>query len=118
MRATGNVFESRALAVLEDAGLKLLTRNFHTRYGELDLIMQSADTVVFVEVRYRRSTGFGGAAASVSASKQQKLVRAAELFLAAHPKLARLPCRFDVVAFTGAAEDPICDWLRDAFDAS
>lgn len=117
MRAKGDTFEERALLLLEANGLTCLARNFNTRYGELDLVMQSAGSLVFVEVRYRASSAYGGAAASVTAAKQQKLQLAAELFLAAHPKLARLPCRFDVVAFTGAAPDPKCDWIRAAFDA-
>lgn len=116
MRATGTEFESRALGDLERAGLKLLTRNFNTRYGELDLVMRDGETVVFVEVRYRRDPGFGGAAASVTAQKQTRLAHAAGLFLQAHPKLAQLPCRFDVVAFSGAANRPHCDWYRAAFD--
>ncbi|GAP67157.1 hypothetical protein MBSD_n2473 [Mizugakiibacter sediminis] len=116
-RARGGVFEQHALDRLTQAGLALVARNFTTRHGELDLVMRDGDTLVFVEVRYRRGTGFGGGMASVDAAKRAKLVRAAALFLAAHPRLAHLPCRFDVVAFAGDAAQPTCDWRRAAFDA-
>lgn len=117
VRRTGDAFEERARVHLEDAGLRLLARNFHTRYGELDLVMRDRRTLVFVEVRYRRGRGFGGAGASVDASKRQRLVRAAEGFLAAHPQLSSLPCRFDVVAFDGPEAAVQLVWTRNAFDA-
>ncbi|TAM97399.1 MAG: YraN family protein, partial [Rhodanobacteraceae bacterium] len=84
----------------------------------IDLVMREGDTLVFVEVRYRRDPRFGGGAASVGAAKQRRLVRAAQGFLSDRPRLARLPCRFDVVAFDGDADAPRCEWRRNAFDAS
>ncbi|MGN6314497.1 MAG: YraN family protein [Rhodanobacteraceae bacterium] len=115
-RAAGDVFEDRALEHLQRAGLKLLARNFATRFGELDLVMRDADALVFVEVRYRRHLGFGGGAASVGAAKRERIMRAAQGFLQAHPKLASLPCRFDVVAFDGQVHATRCEWLRAAFE--
>lgn len=117
MRRTGDLFEERARQHLEKTGLRTLQRNFHTRFGELDLVMRDADTVVFVEVRYRRNRGFGGAAASVTASKRHKLIQAANGFLGAHPGLAQCPCRFDVVTFEGPRDAAHCHWERAAFDA-
>jgi putative endonuclease len=117
MRSTGNHFEDIALARAQKDGLRLLARNFNCRYGELDLVMRDGEIVVFVEVRYRRSQGFGGALDSVGASKRDRLVKAASLFLQANPALTRYPCRFDVVAISGAAEDPSIHWQRNAFDA-
>ncbi|MGH8112163.1 MAG: YraN family protein [Rhodanobacteraceae bacterium] len=114
----GARFEQLALAHLERAGLKLVARNFRTRFGELDLILRDGPTLVFAEVRYRHDARFGGGAASVGPGKREKLVRAAEGFLQAHPRLASLPCRFDVIAFDGNASAPACDWRRAAFDAS
>ena len=116
--ATGARFEQRALEFLHGAGLQLLERNWRSRFGELDLVMRDGDVVVFVEVRYRRDPRFGGSAASVGAAKRAKLTRAAQAFLQAHPRLASLPCRFDVVAFDGNADAPASDWQRAAFDAS
>jgi putative endonuclease len=116
MRAAGDSFEQRACAELEDAGLRLLTRNYTTRHGELDLVMRDGDTVVFVEVRYRKSASHGDAATSVTVSKQGKLISAAQHWLAAHPQHARRACRFDVVTYDGPAETIRQHWLRGAFE--
>jgi putative endonuclease len=117
-KEAGDAGEARALAHVLANGLTLVQRNYrvargpHARGGEIDLIMRERDgTLVFVEVRTRRSGSHGGAAASVSASKQRSLVLTAQYFLAALRTLP--PCRFDVVAIDA---DRI-DWLRGAFDA-
>lgn len=117
-RAAGDVFEDAALAHLRHAGLKLLVRNFATRFGEVDLVMRDADSIVFVEVRYRRSRDFGGGAASVGAVKRKRITLAAQAFLQAHPQLSTLPCRFDVVAFDGELHAAQCEWVRAAFEAT
>jgi putative endonuclease len=117
MRDTGSLWETAALRELERGGLKLLARNWNCRYGELDLVMRDADDIVFVEVRYRIDAGHGDGQDSVGTAKRAKLVRAAKSFLASHPALARLPCRFDVVAFSGTPGSGRCDWQRNAFDA-
>jgi putative endonuclease len=118
-KKAGEAGEARALAHLLAQGLTLVQRNYrvargpHARGGEVDLIMRERDgTLVFVEVRARSSSAFGGAAASVSASKQRSLVLAAQYFLSTHHPAP--PCRFDVVAIDA---DRI-EWLRGAFDAS
>jgi len=113
-KQAGDAAEDLALQHLRAAGLQLLERNYRTPGrggGEIDLIMRASDgTVVFVEVRRRASAGFGGAAASVGATKQRRIVFAARHYL------LRLrtppPCRFDVVL----VEDQIT-WLQAAFDA-
>lgn len=115
-RAAGDAFEDRALELLRQAGLKLLARNFSTRFGELDLVMRDADALVFVEVRYRRHLRFGGGAASIGAAKRERIARAAQGFLQAHPELAALPCRFDVVAFDGETRMVECEWIKAAFE--
>lgn len=117
MRAAGDDFERRACDELERAGLKLLERNYTTRHGELDLVMCDGDTVVFVEVRYRKSASHGDAAASVTGAKQAKLILAAQHWLAAHPQYARRACRFDVVSYDGPMHAFQRDWLRGAFEA-
>ena len=114
----GDAAEARALAHLQGQGLTLVERNYRVargpraRGGEIDLILRERDgTLVFVEVRARRSATQGGAGASVTAAKQRSLVLAAQHFLA---RLARVPpCRFDVVAIDG---DRV-EWLKAAFDA-
>ncbi|WP_422505183.1 YraN family protein [Stenotrophomonas sp. GZD-301] len=109
----GAAVEAAALAHLRRAGLQPLAANARYRGGELDLVMRDGDTTVFVEVRYRASAAFGGGAVSVDLRKRRKLVLAAQLFLLAHPALANLPCRFDVVEAAG--DPPQLRWLRDAF---
>ncbi len=115
MNADGRQAESRARAFLEQRGLALLAQNWSCRRGELDLVMLEGDTVVFVEVRYRRHQGWGGALASIDARKQQKLIEAARHFLHAYPRWSRHPCRFDVIAIDGECQaNP--EWIRNAFD--
>ena len=116
-RAAGARYEDIGLAHLERSGLALIARNYRCRYGEIDLVMRERDTVVFVEVRYRRVGRFGDGVDSVHAGKRAKLVRAASAFLAEHPRLAQGPCRFDVLAIADHAQMPP-DWRRNAFEAS
>ena len=117
-KATGDAAEASALAHLLRQGLTLVQRNYRVargpraRGGEIDLFLRERDgTLVFVEVRSRRSAAHGGAAASVSPAKQRSLVLAAQHFLRAQRDLP--PCRFDVIAIDGER----VEWLRAAFDA-
>ncbi len=115
-KQVGDAAEDAALAHLQQAGLRLLARNYRTPGrggGEIDLIMRAPDgTCVFVEVRQRKTASHGGAAASVSALKQRRIVFAARHYLMRLNTLP--PCRFDVVAVDA---DSI-DWLQGAFDAA
>ena len=109
--------ENRALELLQRAGLQLLARNLRCRAGEIDLVMRDGEQLVFVEVRRRRTERYGGAAASIGAAKQRRLLRAAAWFLGplaqAHWAGRTPPCRFDVVAL----ESDGAHWLKDAFRA-
>ena len=120
-RAVGADVERAARAHLEAAGRRLVAANLGSRGGELDRVMLDGAgptrTVVFVEVRHRRSAAFGGGAASVDAGKRRRLVLAAQQFLAGHRALRDQPCRFDVVAAEGDPASPVLHWLRDAFRA-
>jgi putative endonuclease len=118
MRAAGAAFEQRACDELERAGLKLLVRNYTTRYGELDLIMRDGETVVFVEVRHRLRASHGDAAASITTTKQMRLIQTAQLWLAAHPQHAQRSCRFDVVSYDGPIDSARMNWLKGAFEAA
>jgi putative endonuclease len=114
MSSAGDRAERLAERYLEEAGLRPVARNFRCRMGEIDLIMQDGGCLVFIEVRMRKHQEFGGAAASIHRQKQQRIVKAAQLYLAT---LARMPpCRFDVVLLD-ALEDARIDWIRSAFDA-
>ena len=118
-RESGDAGEARALAHLLAQGLTLVQRNYrvargpNARGGEIDLILRERDgTLVFAEVRARRSGTHGGAAASVSTTKQRSLILAAQHFLRTQRTIP--PCRFDVVAIDGER----IEWLKAAFDAS
>ena len=115
---TGNDAEDRALAHLLWHGLVLVERNYRVAAGpraaggEVDLIVRDRDgTLVFVEVRARRGLSHGGAAASVGAAKQRRLVYAAQHYLLRYASPP--PCRFDVLALDGEG----IEWLKGAFDA-
>jgi putative endonuclease len=117
-RAAGAAFEERACKELQRAGLVLLARNYTTRYGELDLVMRHGELIVFVEVRQRGRAGHGDALASITATKQARLIQTAQLWLAMHPQHAHRACRFDVVSYDGPSEHATTQWLQSAFEAS
>ena len=91
--------------------MRIVTQNYHCRLGEIDIVARDGATTVFVEVRRRASSAFGGAAASITAKKRARLLRAARHYL------SRLqfapPCRFDALLIEG--EPPRIEWVRDAF---
>jgi putative endonuclease len=111
----GAAAEDAALAHLLAHGLAVLACNVRYPFGEIDLIAQEAGTVVFVEVRFRRDSRFGGAAVSVDANKRRKIARAAQAWLGSHRQYAQAACRFDVVAVTPAEGESHCEWIRSAF---
>ncbi|MGL4486294.1 MAG: YraN family protein [Yersinia sp. (in: enterobacteria)] len=113
-RSIGTQYETQARQHLERAGLAFQAANVTCRGGEIDLIMRDGATWVFVEVRFRRNALFGGAVASVTFCKQQRLLRAAAVWLAQRGgSFATTPCRFDVFAITGSQ----IEWLPNAFNA-
>jgi putative endonuclease len=103
--------EAMAAAFLERRGLRVLERNYRCRLGEIDLVARDGDTTVFVEVRQRASGAFGGAAASITATKRARLLRAARHYLS--HLLATPACRFDALLIEG--DPPRIDWIRNAF---
>ncbi len=105
--------EQLAATFLINNGLKLLNQNYHCRFGEIDLIMQDADTIVFVEVRLRSNHQFGDAGASITLQKQAKLIKTAQYFLQSYGDSA---CRFDAILMNKVDLEHI-QWLRNAFDA-
>jgi putative endonuclease len=111
-KQAGRSAEDLALRHLADAGLQTVARNFRCRCGEIDLVMLEGETLVLVEVRYRASDEYGGAAASVTWRKQRRLVCAARFLLMRRPELRRYPARFDVIA---VSRDGRIEWIRHAF---
>ncbi|MBR0566683.1 YraN family protein [Azoarcus sp. L1K30] len=117
-QARGRMAEDIAAAHLTRHGLRILARNVRCRGGEVDLIALERGTITFVEVRLRKNQRFGGAAASITATKQARVIHAARWWLAGMGRqYADSPCRFDAIVFeTIDAGQP--DWIRGAFDAS
>ncbi len=108
----GNLNERVALNYLKAEGLKPVTSNYHSRHGEIDLVMQDGEILVFIEVRYRRANNFGGAAMSVTPAKQRKIALTALHFLQRN-KLTEHQCRFDVVAISAEGTS----WIKSAFNS-
>lgn len=111
----GQAAEDAALAFLQARGLRLIERNARYTVGELDLILMHGGTVVFAEVRQRRSDAFGGAAASIDRRKMKKCALAAQCWLKRNPSHAAAACRFDAVLLTGGETDWRIEWLQGAF---
>ncbi len=111
-KATGDKHESIASNYLQSQGLVLVESNYHSRHGEIDLIMREHDTLVFVEVRYRKSNNYGGAEVSITPAKQRKIALTALQYLQKH-RQTESPCRFDAVVTTEAGSQ----WIKAAFDS-
>jgi len=111
----GSQMEAVAERHLTSAGLRIVERNFRGRFGEIDLIARDGGTLVFVEVRYRRSRRFGGAGVSVDFRKQRKLLATANGYL--QYRKINCPCRFDVITIERGnhSESLDIDWIKNAF---
>ncbi len=113
MNRAGARAEDLCAELLRKAGLRVLARNWRCRHGEIDLVAEEGKTLIFAEVRYRRDQRFGGAAESVTAAKQARLVAAARLYLMRRPEA---DCRFDVLLLDSLDAGRI-EWIRNAFAA-
>lgn len=114
-RQSGTQWEKIAESFLRARGLKLLQRNFSSRFGEIDLVMEDEKTVVFVEVKYRKSNHHGSGADAVTFHKQGRISRTAAWYLAKNPHRAEQICRFDVISIDPKKGDQGIDWIENAF---
>ncbi|MFH1279654.1 MAG: YraN family protein [Candidatus Eisenbacteria bacterium] len=115
-RKVGKGHEERAARYLRRRGYRIVAANFQTRRGEIDLVAEKGEWIVFVEVRYRARPDFGSAAESVGSRKRRRLVLAASEYLARHGMTER-PCRFDLIALSpGEGKNPVIVHLENAFD--
>ncbi len=112
---TGQQAEQQALHFLQSQGLRLHERNFRCKTGEIDLVMKDADTLVFVEVRFRQLNDYGRALETVTVRKQRKLIATASRYL----QLKRIDsaCRFDIIALNGCGSAPI-EWIKNAIQVA
>lgn len=111
---SGNCAEQRAERFLKQNGLKLITRNFRSKLGEIDLIMFDKPYIVFIEVKMRRKNSHGGGLQAITPTKMQRIIRTSKYFLIRHKQHQIHPSRFDVVALS----DEHIAWIKHAFDAS
>jgi len=113
---SGQIAEQTALTFLTSKGLELLEQNYRTKTGEIDIIMRDDDTLVFVEVRYRKSDRFGSGAESVTSAKRKRIINTASQFIAKR-KYTAWRCRFDVISASGHLDNGMkLDWIKNAFD--
>ena len=110
MNQAGARAEELCAELLRGYGLRIIERNWHCRFGEIDLIAEEGGTLVFAEVRLRNARAFGGAAESITAAKRSRVIAAAQLYLIRRPVQS---CRFDVLLVTG--EPARIEWIRNAF---
>ena len=115
MRILGQRAERIAERYLSAKGLELISRNYHCRQGELDLVMMDGNELVFVEVRHRSQSSYGSATDSIAWPKRKRLIAAANCFLADRHYGLNQYCRFDVVSFNGKLSEANIDWIKNAF---
>lgn len=113
MKGGGEQAEKLAADFLQRNGLRLVESNFRCRMGEIDLILKDGGTLVFAEVRLRSNTSFGGAAASITSTKQARITRAAQFYL--QQSRIDAPCRFDAVLLDSLDAGRI-EWIKNAFE--
>lgn len=111
----GSEAEQLACNYLEKHALKLVTKNFRAKYGEIDLIMKDKEHLVFVEVRLRNNQDYGTGADTVTPHKQRKLRNTANFYLQTHYGNNFPPCRFDVISMSNQTDNPQFDWIKNAF---
>jgi len=114
-KSSGEHWEKVAESFLYSHGLTLVQRNFSSRFGEIDLIMEDEKTLVFIEVKYRASSQHGSGLEAVTFHKQSRISRTAGWFLAKHPHKAEQNCRFDVISIDPLKKDQGINWIKGAF---
>ena len=116
-REFGAELEMFAAKQMETQGCRIIEKNYSCKLGEIDIILQDKETLVFVEVRYRKQNKFGGAIASVDNKKQRKIIKTASLYLQSNKLTDKVACRFDVFAIQGNFSNLSYNWVKDAFAA-
>jgi putative endonuclease len=115
-KSTGKHYEDRARAYLLERGLILLKANYFCRFGEIDLIMLQQEVLCFIEVKFRNTLKYGGAAAAIPTPKQKKIVKSAQFFLSENKKYSQYAMRFDAFLIQQKSSvDPEVNWIQNAF---
>lgn len=115
--SSGRLAERRALRFLQQYGLKHLGSNYRTAGGEIDLILQDGQTIVFVEVRSRSDNRYMEAVESIGGDKIRRIINASQQYLQRHGLSDTALCRFDIVTLTGKSNSARIEWIKNAFEA-
>jgi putative endonuclease len=116
-RESGKNAEDFAANYLTKQNIKLISRNFHSRFGEIDLIGLDQNILIFVEVRYRKDEHYLTAIETIDWRKCEKIITTSKYFLNKHKKYQLYLCRYDVITITGELEKPVIEWIKNAFQA-
>lgn len=117
LKIAGRQAENSAAIFLRNSGHKIVGRNFHSRFGEIDLISLDNETLIFTEVRYRKNEKFLKAVETIDQHKCKKIIKTSKVFLNKHKKYQSYYCRFDVIVMTGDISEPVIEWIKSAFQA-
>lgn len=116
-KQSGKQAEDIAANYLAEQNIKIVSRNFHSRFGEIDLIGLDKEILAFIEVRYRKNEHFLSAVETIDRRKCKKIVITSEYYLNKHKKYQSHYCRYDVIAISGALDKPVIEWIKNAFQA-
>lgn len=114
---TGKLAESVAEEFLIRHRLQIVDKNFHSRFGEIDLIAKDKQILIFVEVRYRKNESIMHVIETIDTNKIKKLIATSEYFISKSPKYRNLQCRYDFIGILGNLDQPRIEWIKDAFQA-
>ena len=113
----GRRAENLALGYLKNSNLKLLNRNYRSRHGEIDLIMQDGNQLIFIEVRSRASNYLASPAETIDSNKRSRIIRTSQQYIQENREISWKTCRFDVVTITGENKHKDIEWIKNAFEA-
>ncbi|MBT5068295.1 MAG: YraN family protein [Halieaceae bacterium] len=118
IKSTGLWWERYVCAFLAERNVQIIDTNFHSRFGEIDVVALDQEVLVFIEVRFRRASRFGSAVSSVTPKKQHKIIQTAHTFRSDHPAYCHRTCRFDIIGIDTHRQHTQVRWLKAAFTAT
>jgi putative endonuclease len=118
IKSTGLWWERYVCAFLAERNVQIIDTNFHSRFGEIDVVALDQEVLVFIEVRFRRASRFGSAVSSVTQKKQHKIIQTAHTFRSDHPAYCHRTCRFDIIGIDTHRQHTQVRWLKAAFTAT
>jgi putative endonuclease len=116
-KQSGSQAEALAANYLATQKVKILTQNFHCRFGEIDLIGLVQEILIFVEVRYRKNENYMAVVETIDQRKCKKIITTSEYYLNKNRKYQSYFCRYDVITISGALDKPVIEWIKNAFQA-